>query len=375
MSDPLVPTEEFNLDPAITFLDCGYSHPITRSARAAAVSYLDFRASGRIHAVSTAELRGDALAGIARLIGADPGEVALVPSTTAAENAVVAGLGLTGGTGGRVVTDAGHFAGSLYLYERLRARGVDVEVLPAAHTVADLDKALGVPTDLLALSLVSNVDGRRADLDQICRIAHHHGALVYADVIQAVGAVPFDVGTSGVDFCAASSFKWLMGDFGIGFAYRSDAVAERFTSVFAGYAQLDGFEHRPDADPPLTWRRRHDATGDFAVGSVALGAVAQLRESLRLILDLGVDAIAAHRTVLLDHLRDGLDAAGIPVLTPRDQAPGPLLAIAPAEPVEAAERVGRAGFVVTSDRHRLRVGPSVFNHLGEIDRFVDVLRR
>jgi selenocysteine lyase/cysteine desulfurase len=374
VSGPLVPTKEFDLDPAITFLDCGYSHPISRRARDAAVSYLDFRASGRIHALNTAELRREVLAGIARLIGADPGEVALVQSTTAAENAVVAGLGLTGSAGGRVVTDATHFAGSLYLYERLRDRGVDVEVLPSPHTAADLERALDVPTDLLAVSLVSNIDGHRLDLDQVCAIAHHHGALVYADVIQAVGAVPFDVRTSGVDFCAASSFKWLMGDFGVGFAYRSRAVAERFTPTVAGYAQLDGFEHRPDADPPLTWRRRDDATGDFGVGSVALGAVAQLRESLQLILDLGVEVIASHRAVLLDRLREGLDAADVPVLTPREQPPSPLLAIAPVEPVEAAERVGRAGFVVTSDRRRLRVGPSVFNHLGEIDRFLDVLR-
>jgi len=37
--------------------------------------------------------------------------------------------------------------------------------------------------------------------------------------VQAVGAVPVDVRASGVDFLACSSYKWLMGDMGLGFLY------------------------------------------------------------------------------------------------------------------------------------------------------------
>lgn len=41
--------------------------------------------------------------------------------------------------------------------------------------------------------------------------SHARGAPVYADAVQAVGAVPVDVRESGIDFLTCSSYKSLMG--------------------------------------------------------------------------------------------------------------------------------------------------------------------
>lgn len=49
--------------------------------------------------------------------------------------------------------------------------------------------------------------------------SHARGAPVYADAVQAVGAVPLDVRESGIDFLTCSSYKSLMGDRGLGFLY------------------------------------------------------------------------------------------------------------------------------------------------------------
>ena len=71
-------------------------------------------------------------------------------------------------------------------------------------------------TKLVAVSLVSMINGFQHDLKALCDIAHSRGALVYADIIQGAGAVPIDVHAWGVDFCACATYKWLMGDFGVG---------------------------------------------------------------------------------------------------------------------------------------------------------------
>ena len=42
--------------------------------------------------------------------------------------------------------------------------------------------------------------------------AHAKGALVYADIIQATGAIPVDVEALGLDFAACSCYKWLQGN-------------------------------------------------------------------------------------------------------------------------------------------------------------------
>jgi selenocysteine lyase/cysteine desulfurase len=47
--------------------------------------------------------------------------------------------------------------------------------------------------------------------------------LIYADIVHAAGCEPFVVTASGIDFASCSSFKWLMGDFGLGSLYVGDS--------------------------------------------------------------------------------------------------------------------------------------------------------
>src|SRR5690606_6570299 len=157
----------------------------------------------------------------ARLINADPDEVAFVKSTTTAEHLVLDGLGLFEGRP-HIVTDTLHFFGSFPLYEGLAERGARVTWLrPRDNRIVleDLARAITPETKLVALSLVSTFNGFHHDLARVCELAHARGALVYADIIHAAGCVPVDVKASGVDFAACASYKWLMGDFGLGFIY------------------------------------------------------------------------------------------------------------------------------------------------------------
>ena len=68
----------------------------------------------------------------AELIGAVPEEIAFVNSTTAGENMIVAALRLDQPGRFNIVTDALHFEGSLYLYQELAKRGVEVRIGEAA---------------------------------------------------------------------------------------------------------------------------------------------------------------------------------------------------------------------------------------------------
>ena len=56
-----------------------------------------------------------------------------------------------------------------------------------------------------------NVNGYLSDIKALADLAHDHGAYLYVDAIQGVGAVPVDVRAMGIDFAACSTFKWLMG--------------------------------------------------------------------------------------------------------------------------------------------------------------------
>ena len=72
----------------------------------------------------------------------------------------------------------------------------------------------------MAVSAVQFSTGLRMPVESMTDIAHRHGAAVFVDAIQAVGATPFDA--SRVDYVATGGQKWLMGPPGTGLLYARD---------------------------------------------------------------------------------------------------------------------------------------------------------
>ena len=140
---------------------------------------------------------------------------------------------------------------------------------------------------------------------------------MYADIIQGVGAVPFDVRASGVDFAAAGSFKWLMGDFGLGFLYvRADLIERVLKRTTFGYdSSPDIVTHFLPSDapgaPPFAWEFGTGASSTYEVGSRAAAALMALDASLPYLRRLGVERIQAWRQPLLQSAADRTGPAGL----------------------------------------------------------------
>jgi selenocysteine lyase/cysteine desulfurase len=317
----------------------------------------------------------------AELINATPEEVAYVPSTMVGENLIVSGLGLPG-TKSRVVTDTLHFEASLYLYGQLAKQGLDLAVVRHRDNrvdLNDLDAAIRPGTKLVALSLVSTVNGFQHDLKAVCDLAHSRGALVYADIIQAVGAVPIDVKASGVDFCATASYKWLMGDFGLGFLYvRRDRIDQLKRSQY-GYRQIASFTtHTFPFDPPgetaYDFESKDDVSGYFQVGTFASGVIAALRDSLDYLLKTGVPAIQEYRQPLLRAMQTELPKFGYKPMTPGDST-SPVLAFAYENAHKLKPKLDAAGVEITLYENRFRISPSVYNDMGDVQKLIDALKQ
>jgi selenocysteine lyase/cysteine desulfurase len=357
-------------------LDSGTMHPVPLPAKASVDAYLQSRAEMREWSSHDVEVR--IKSAFARLINAAPDDLAFVQSTTAGEQSIVDALDLPA-AGGSVVTDTLHFFGSFWLYDQLAKQGVDVRWLRPKEGRIDpnaYEKAIGPDTRLVSLSLVSTYNGFEHDLKRVCEIAHAHGALVYADIIHAAGTVPIDVKASGVDFAASASYKWLMGDFGLGFLYvRPDRLARLKRKRF-GYYQLEAFTpHVYPFDPPgdtiADMTPRADVEGMFAGGTHSHAVMAQLDWSLARLLELGVENIMAHRQPMLRRLHEALPAKGYEVVTPRE-CRSPLLTCVLADAYKRlSEPLSRAGVGITLSRNRFRICPSWFNSMDDIERLID----
>lgn len=363
-----------------TYLNAAFTHPMSTASASAVRRYVDFRLRNRNGAgYDMAVDRNACRTAFARLIRADEDEISFVPSTMVGENIIAAGLGLTPeGVAQkklRVVTDAYHFEGSLYLYGELAKRGLEVEILrPKANGIAleDLARAITPGTTLVALSQVSMINGFQHDLKAVCDLAHARGALVYADIIQAAGAVPVDVRATGVDFCATATYKWLMGDFGVGFLYTRRDRQQALARSQYGYRQLDTytmhvFPHDPAGDTVMDWTPRPGAGGRYEVGTLGNGAVAGLRVSLERLLALGVDRIAAHRQPLLDRLQEELPRYGFQPMTPKGHRTS-IISFAYENATKTWKaKLDKAQVNIQLYDHRVRISPSYFNGMEDVE--------
>jgi selenocysteine lyase/cysteine desulfurase len=358
-----------------TYIDAAAVHPLSIHAATAMRAYVDRRMGMRQRLESDTDPR----ALFAKLINASPAEVAVITSTSVGENYVVNGLGLRGSRD-RVVTDSLHFMGSLYMYDELARSGLDVQVVkPRGDHAIHLDDVaakIDHRTRLVAVSLVSMTTGFKHDLKALCDLAHSHGALVYADAVQAIGNIPVDVRDSGVDFLASSTYKWLMGDFGAGFMYvRADRLGSLGRPVY-GYEQLDfemarlPYDPQPGASGPS--KQLQDAHGHVEIGSEAEGVLVAAGDSMQRILAMGVVEIARRRQPLVDFLRAKLSPLGFEPLAPPSNAALACFGYPDADKRLRA-KLTRANVRVSLYTHRIRVAPSVYNDMSDMEKLVDVL--
>lgn len=374
----------------LAYLDSASTHPVSLGAKAAAERYLAGRTLDPAATAPPVD-RAAVLARFAALVNADPDEVTWVQSTTMGEQAVLRAMGFPG-KGGRIVTDALHFHASFPAYVEMGKQGVDVAWVPmrdGAIAMEDMKRAIIPGTKLVCLSLVSTYNGFHHDLKSVCDMAHATGALVYADIIHAAGAVPVDLHGSGVDFAACATYKWLMGDFGLGFLYVRRGVADALPRTeygYYGFAAPDAppgiglsapathvYPFDPPGDQPVSYVARPGALGHFGTGTFAQAVVAQLDHSLDYIGALTVPAIQAHAQSLIAPLREELARKGYRIITPVGTATPLISCILPGAKDMLAAPLAKAQIRISLHDNHFRIAPSVFNDRSDIDRLIAAL--
>lgn len=363
-----------------TFLNAAYAHPLNRLVRQAGNDFLMARADKDVtRAWPHDNPRNAAVAKFASLVNADVSEIAVVPSTMEGENHIAAALGLNEKAG--VVTDAYHYDASLAMYGELAKRGVPVTCLTPKDNrieLSDVERAITGRTRLVAVSHIASDTGHQYDLKALCDIAHNRGALVYADIVQSAGAVPLDVKASGVDFACSGAYKWLMAEFGAAFLYvRPDRLADLKRTAVGWRSLVSDHSHAYPFDPPGPalgdWTMRTDAAGKFEVSTPSWVSLAMLVASIDYVAGIGVANIMAHRKPLIARLREELPKRGFAPMT-APETEGPIITFAYRDAQKKLEPLLTAANIkVTLGDNRIRISPSVYNDMGDIERLLQVL--
>lgn len=358
-----------------TYLNSAALHPVGTFAANAMKGVVDYRllgpGEGRVdfNASKQEELKKK----FGAMINAAPTEIAYTANTSDGENIVVMGLlGAGSPKGSNIVIDELHFTTSLYMYKELEKKGIELRIVK--HRTwkidpEDMAKAIDRNTRLVSIAMVSNVNGFMHDVKAVSTIAHARGSLVFADIIQAVAAVPVDVKALGIDFASSGTYKWLMGERGIGFLYvREDLQGTALPTTRYGHRQVTNFNRAE-----LTWEPLPGAAR-YETGGIPVILAAGVDAGINYVNKLGLTNIRTHAKQLTDRLQKELPPLGYKPLTPID-TPTPTLAfeVKDAAAVTKMLQAGHVTGTVIGNENRLRLAVSVFNTHDDIDRVVAVL--
>lgn len=312
-------------------------------------------------------------AAFARLIGADPSEVAITDNTSRGSNLIVQMIEARSGR--NVVVDDYTYPSSVYPWILPSRSGVEVRRVRAREGRVrrdDLARAVDERTVAVSVSHVSPLTGFRHDLSPIAEIAHASGAYLIVDAAQSAGVVDLDVRREGVDFLTCCAMKWLLGTPGLGFLFVAREHADRLPQPQAGHAGVLPWVDDEWRGPirPKPGALRHE------LGLPSLPGLAASREGMEILLRVGLPAVERHVLGLTGYCVEELLRRGLRVHTsPDPRWRAGVIALPVIAGGRVVELLRRRSVDVWTDRSetRLRIDPHVFNNRDDVDRLLEGL--
>ncbi len=368
----------------MTYMNTGWSGPPPRQVAQALKDRVDLEMEEGPTSPSVQEsgreIQGQARHAAARLLGASVEEVLVTRNTTEGLNIVLSGLDWK--PGDEIITcnleHGSVMVPTLMLGERwgVKTQVAMLDPHDSKETVLQkFEDAFTPNTRMVFVSHVEYSTGMRMPAEELCRMAHDHGALIMLDGAQTGGHIKLDSAAQSLDFYSIPGQKWVLGYEGVGALYiRHDLIPQVHPAHTGGRALV----------PPVTLDHvePNPAVMDkFVGGSSSVPLQAAFLEAARFIESIGVENIEVRDLELAEGLKAQLRRLpGVTVLSPEDPGLSAGLvsfSVAGWEPRAVVERLwSNHRIVVRQVQYPAAVRASLhfFNTEDEVDQLAEAVK-
>lgn len=370
-----------------TYLDVAGRSVLSRATRDALDAHLDERMLNGADKQKFFGLIERTRGRFAKLINAEPDEVAFTKNISEAINMIATAFDWKRGDN-VILCPALEHPNNIYPWLNMRRYGLEartVEPRDGHMPVDDMIARMDARTRVVTVSTVTFAPGFRTDVDRLGRACRERGALLLVDAAQSVAVLQTDVKRSNIDALAVSTSKGLLALYGLGFLYCRREWAERLTPAYLARFGVDLGDAHEAAMGDFSCRLA-PAARRFDLGNYNYAAAAAADASMRELAELGIERIERHVTGLARSLAQGFLGLGLPVA---GGAPGAHLAnIVTVGAMSAShystedERFNRLYEHLTANRVKLsirrgmlRLSFHVYNNLEDVGRVLELTKQ
>lgn len=257
-----------------------------------------------------------AKAEFAKLINADPSEIAVTSSVSDAINSIANSLDYTGERNKVVVTDA-EFPTVNYVWLANQRHGAKVDFVSVDDNyqidINEYERCIDEKTLITSVTHVYYLNGFKQDVEKIAQIAHKKGSLILVDSYQCLGTEPVDVKKMNIDMLTSGCLKYLFGLPGIAFLYVNNDLVQHLKPTVTGWFGQEN---------PFLFQSRYidwsNTASRFDTGTQPIINAYAAREGFKIINEVGVERIKDRIDMLSAYALQGCLDRGLTCISPFD---------------------------------------------------------
>ncbi|MBU8589236.1 aminotransferase class V-fold PLP-dependent enzyme [Priestia megaterium] len=300
----------------------------------------------------------------AKLINAEPDEIAILTSVSDALLAVATSLPYHPSKNEIILTDM-DFPTVGHVWYAQEKYGVTVSLMRSLDGVLPLEqyeKDVTERTLLTCMSHASYNNGTTQNLKDIADIVHKKGSLLFVDASQSAGHIPIDVKEMNIDMLSTVTRKYMLGIPGVAFLYMKKDLAEQVKPRHTGW-----FGQESETKFNIFHSTYAPGARRFETGTPSFISVYAAHAALNLLLDVGVSPIHSYLKELSSFTKEFGLQSGLQINRPFDtEITSGITSFYMANASEIEQRLKEKNILVSATNDVIRVAPHFYNTKEEV---------